>query len=116
MPNAKRNWVRQGDLCFIPRVEGEQSLEVQGWQKTSLRKNGVIREGEATGHHHKLADPIMGEVYRPDWGMPIVVTGKQCATVVHNEHGPVTLEANTVYDVHVAREWDITSGARYVAD
>jgi hypothetical protein len=105
---------RQGDLLFIPRTENDD--QTSGRYSSSLRKNGVIREGEATGHHHKLAEPCMGEVYRPDWGKPIVVTGAQGATVVHNEHGPITLEPNTVYDVHVAREWDITSGVRYVAD
>jgi hypothetical protein len=108
---VKGSCPRQGDLLFIPRER-----EVSSWEKSKLQKNGVIREGEATGHHHKLADPCMGQVYRPDFGLPIVVTGEKCATVVHNEHGPVTLEANTAYDVHVAREWDITSGARYVAD
>jgi hypothetical protein len=45
-----------------------------------------------------------------------VVTGDRPCTVVHDEHGPVTLEPKTTYDVHVAREWDITGGARYVAD
>jgi len=104
---------RQGDLLFIPRDTNE---DVTSWQRGYLKKNGVIREGEATGHHHKLAEPCMGEVFRPDFGQPIVVTGTQGATVVHNEHGPITLEPNTTYDVHVAREWDITSGTRYVAD
>ncbi len=109
-----RDCPRQGDLLFIPRPKDKG--EVVGWQKQSLKKNGIIREGEATGHHHKLAEPTMGEVYRPDWGKPIVVVGGQGATVVHNEHGPITLQPDTTYDVHVAREWDIHSGARYVAD
>jgi hypothetical protein len=102
---------------FVPRDPEKQSVDVSEYDRKSyLRKNGVIREGEATGHHHKLADPMMGEVFRPDWGKPIVVVGGQCATVVHDEHGPNELLANTTYDVHVAREWDITSGTRYVTD
>lgn len=110
-----RDLIRQGDLLFVPR-DSDKKTDVASWAKDSLRKDGIIREGEATGHHHRLAEPCMGEVYRPTWGQPIVIVGGQCATVVHDEHGPVTLEANTTYDVHVAREWDITSGARYVAD
>lgn len=109
----KKDLCRQGDLLFVPR---DKDSTVSSWQKEKKNKNGVIREGEATGHHHMLADPLMGEVFRPDWGQPIVIVGGRCATVVHEEHGPVTLMADTEYDVHVAREWDITSGARYVAD
>lgn len=109
-----KDLIRQGDLLFVPRSPDKS--KVAGWAQDSLKKDGIIREGEATGHHHKLAEPCMGQVYRPQWGQPIVVVGDRCATVVHDEHGPVVLEANTAYDVHVAREWDITTGVRYVAD
>jgi uncharacterized protein involved in type VI secretion and phage assembly len=102
---------RQGDLFFEP-----VDLILSEWEREKKNKNGIIREGEATGHHHRLADPSMAEVFRPDWGVPIVVTGAQGATVVHDEHAPITLEPNTTYRVKVAREWDITSGTRYVAD
>lgn len=98
---------------FIPR---ENNKEVDDWQKSNLNKKGIIREGEATGHHHRLEDPTMATVYRPDWGMPIVVTGDKPVTVVHPEHGPVVLEPKTTYDVNVAREFDITGEVRYVAD
>lgn len=84
----------------------------------SFRKNGIIREGEATGHHHRIADLESANVFMPQDGRPIVVVNRLGATVVHPEHGPVTLEPDTTYDVHLAREHDLTNPnqMRYVVD
>jgi hypothetical protein len=109
--NIPQDCIRQGDLLFVPVTHDRWT-----WYKDNKRKDGIIREGEATGHHHRLADPLSAEVFRPQWGQPMVVVGGQGATVVHEEHGPVNLLPNTTYEVNVAREWDIMEGERAVMD
>jgi hypothetical protein len=110
---TKHDCPRQGDLLFVPR----ENTDNNRWlQKSELRKNGIVQEGEATGHHHRLEDPSSALVYRPDWGQPTVVVGERGATFVHQEHGPTKLLPKVTYDVHRAREHDITGEVRYVVD
>lgn len=107
---------RQGDLLFVPRSKHRNV----NWDKKhpDFRKNGVIREGEATGHHHRIEDPATADVFIPHNGLPIVNVGGTGATVVHPEHKPIKLAPDTTYDVHLAREFDFTEPdhQRYVAD
>src|SRR5215472_12287971 len=110
MSNKKS--IRQGDLLFVPRDPDYCYNNIVA----KPQENGIIQRGEATGHHHKLADPDTAKVYRPDWGMPYVIVGPSSATVIHQEHGAVILEPDTTYGVHIAREYDITQGERQVVD
>ena len=107
---------RQGDLLFVPREKG--SITNLDQKHPAFRKNGIIREGEATGHHHEILDKTTADVFWPQDGRPVVVVGPLGATVKHPEHGPVKLMPETIYDVHLAREHDLTSPKhiRYVAD
>lgn len=114
----KLKCIRQGDLLFIPEA-------IPTWLKNNIdntrkrngfRKNGIIQEGEATGHHHRIDDLTKAEVFRPDIGNPIIVVGNEGVRVIHQEHGPITLEPNTTYRVHIAREWDLVEGERQVVD
>ncbi len=95
--------IRQGDLLFIPAKLPEN------WSKAELRerkrKGVVIAEGEATGHAHKLADPAAAEILDLGFGLYLTV-GEKGVSIVHEEHGPVTLEPKTTYEVHRAREYD----------
>jgi 5-keto 4-deoxyuronate isomerase len=103
---------RQGDLLFVPI-----SSPVDGLMRKDFRKNGVIREGEATGHHHRVEDLSTADVFLPQNGMPIVNVGGKGAVIVHPEHKPIRLEPNTIYAVHLAREHDPMSRSnRTVAD
>lgn len=105
--------IRQGDVLFVPVSEGNTVHTSQ----EDLRANGVIQEGEATGHHHKLAVLDDAEVFRPNWGDAVVRVGPNGVSIVHEEHGPVTLAPNTTYKVHIAREFDyLRSMMRYVRD
>lgn len=107
---------RQGDLLFVPRPSYRNYT---GDKKSpDFRKNGIIREGEATGHHHRIKDLTTANVFLPQDGRPIVVTGERGATVTHPEHGPIKLDPDTTYDVHFAREHDLTqpNQMRYVVD
>lgn len=104
--------VRQGDLLFIP-VENTREVN-----PTDKQPDGIIREGEATGHHHRLAILEDAEVFRPSsWGDTIVRVSDRGVSIVHEEHHTVTLAPNTTYKVHVAREFDyLRASNRFVAD
>jgi hypothetical protein len=114
--------VRQGDLLFVP-VRPKDKYQLREDENNGFRKDGVIQEGEATGHHHSI-DPTMGKVYRPAFGRPFVVTGDKPVNVLHGGstqaddrfHAPRRLEPNTTYDVHIAREDDGRGNARQVTD
>jgi len=106
--------IRQGDLLFVPLHEGKHILEHATAER--VRKNGVIAEGEATGHHHRvetLEDATVFQAYNDTY----VNVGANGVSIVHEEHGPVRLEPETVYKVNRAREFDyLADNARYVAD
>jgi hypothetical protein len=93
--------IRQGDVLFIP-VDAKACNTLPD----SKREDGIIQEGEATGHHHKLADLEAAEVFRPSWGSASVRVGPLGVSIVHEEHAPVILAPDTTYTVHIAREYD----------
>lgn len=107
---------RQGDLLFVPRPDHRAYTGTK--KDKTFKKNGVIREGEATGHHHRIEDLTTANVFLPQDGKPVVVVGKLGANVIHPEHGTVTLDPETTYDVHLAREHDLTAPEQFriVAD
>ena len=111
--------IRQGDVFFIP-VPAQEVSRVQLHDvsnKDGFRADGIIQEGEATGHHHKLAVLDAAEVFRPQWGDTLVRVGPNGVSIVHEEHGPVTLAPNTTYKVHIAREFDyLRAVARFSRD
>jgi hypothetical protein len=102
------NLIRQGDLLFIPQYSIDTNTDYLQRAKVA---DGVIREGEATGHHHRVEVLTDAEVFRPSWGDAIVKVSERGVSIVHEEHGTVHLEANTTYTVHVAREFDYTARA-----
>ncbi len=106
--------IRQGDLLFVPQTEvGEHVLE---YAKTAARKSGVIAEGEATGHHHRVEtveDAVVFQAYNDVY----VKVGPNGVSIVHEEHGPVKLDPATIYKVNRAREFDyLAANTRFVAD
>lgn len=105
--------IRQGDLLFVPVSTAPNAH----WSEDARREDGVIREGEATGHHHRLAVLEDAEVFRPSWGTPLVKVGPNGVSIIHEEHHTVTLQPNTTYAVHVAREFDyLRAATRYTRD
>lgn len=103
--------IRQGDVLFIPVGDGRNGAYGE------KRADGVIQEGEATGHHHKLAVLDDAEVFRPSWGDSIVRVGPNGVSIVHEEHATVNLAPDTTYKVHIAREFDyLRETMRYVRD
>ncbi|RYD72011.1 MAG: hypothetical protein EOP84_23900 [Verrucomicrobiaceae bacterium] len=73
----------------------------------------VLAQGEATGHAHRLAKTEAGEVFTVDGQMFIDVI-EESATIVHEEHGPITLPRGC-YEVRIQREYT-PQGIRRVYD
>ena len=72
---------RQGDLLFI-RQDARPDVDL------TARQGDVIVMGEATGHAHRLRE---GNILQtPDGTLYLDVT--QTTQVVHEEHGPITLD------------------------
>lgn len=86
---------RQGDV-FILEVP---NLPSEG---RSLQRP-VLAEGEVTGHAHRLSDPASGQVFRVNRELFLEVL-TETATVVHEEHGPVTLPRGS-YAIRIQREY-----------
>ncbi len=110
-----KNLVRQGDVLFVPDVMPEQEHHPL-LAKLEAKADGMIAKGEATGHHHRIATLEDAEVFETGSGM-FVRVGSNGVSIVHEEHAPVTLEPNTTYKVHRAREHDyLTAMTRVVRD
>ena len=105
-------YIRQGDLLFIPT-----ETVPEGAKK---RKSGILAEGEATGHAHRIATLEAAQVWAvDDWrGEEVYVrVTEDGVSVVHEEHGPVELAPGMTYHVHRAREFDyLAQHARTVLD
>jgi mRNA-degrading endonuclease RelE of RelBE toxin-antitoxin system len=117
------NQARQGDV-LLDRVP---DAEVEGTEVPS----GVVREGEQTGHHHRirkrqlqvleerpaLVDPKdEPKVIRKKNGDLVVKIGKIGAVLDHQEHGKIRLKPGT-YRVVPQREWDpLSEQARRTRD
>lgn len=116
----KQNVIRQGDLAFIPmepsNAEWVKRRYKEDPKQYGFRENGIIQEGEATGHHHKIKNPALARLFRPQYQNATIITGRQPVEVEHDvanndpeyiaqqKHGDVTLDPDTVYEVKVARE------------
>ncbi len=72
---------RQGDLLFL-RQDTRPAVAL------TARQSNVIVAGEATGHAHRLQAGTVLET--PDGALYLDVT--QTTQVVHEEHGPITLD------------------------
>ncbi len=63
----------------------------------------ILAKGELTGHAHRIEDRGVAELFRQQGTLFLRVTG-ECATVTHEEHGPISLEQGT-YRVWIQREY-----------
>ena len=86
---------RQGDVFIAP---------VRSIPKGAKpRPGGVLVEGELTGHSHRVADLRTAAVLESGGGLFLRVLA-DTATVVHQEHGPITLPRGA-YRVWGQREY-----------
>ena len=86
---------RQGDV-FIIAVSNLPHLG-------RVVRRPVLAEGEVTGHTHALADPGAGHVFTVRGELYLEVLAAT-ATIVHEEHAPVTLPRGG-YVVRIQREY-----------
>lgn len=66
-------------------------------------KHLILAEGEVTGHSHRIRETEAAVLYRSGSELFLEVS-KPPATVVHEEHGPIELDAG-VYRVWRQREY-----------
>jgi len=73
---------RQGDLFIQP---------VPALPRTKdLLRHGVLLEGEATGHSHRIENLDTAEVFQDRDNLYVRVVADS-ARIIHQEHGPITL-------------------------
>ncbi len=96
---------RQGDVFIAPVPSIPKGAK--------LRPNGVLVEGELTGHSHRVADLRTAEVLQDGDHLFLHVLA-DAAAIVHQEHGPIALPRGT-YRVWGQREYS-PRGIRNVAD
>ena len=102
-------FARQGDVglvtCAIP----------EGAKKVSLRPLAL---GESTGHSHQVAlsDREGVEMYELQGASFLRVTAEGSISIVHEEHGTVTLPSGWEGEFRIAREYDEEEDFRSVVD
>ena len=98
-PDRSKPFWRQGDIYFV-RLDEESRTE------GTPVKSGVIAKGETTGHSHRLAPSSMSEgaVLSLIAGA-MFLQAPRGATIVHDEHGPLSLPAGRYAVVH-QQEYD----------
>ena len=67
------------------------------------RVTPILVRGEITGHSHRLAEPDTAELWERHGALSINVVA-EAATVIHEEHRPITLPRGT-YKVWQQREY-----------
>jgi hypothetical protein len=94
-PSPKPALWRQGDV-FVTAVANLPSTG-------RVARRPVLAEGEITGHAHRLQEPASGQVFSvgPDLYLEVLA---ETATLVHEEHGPVTLPRGG-YAIRIQREY-----------
>lgn len=103
-----RTQFRQGDLLFIRQGARPDDDTLQP------RAGAVLVEGETTGHAHRLAAPTRGAILTgPDGALYVDIT--HTTQVVHEEHGPITLDPG-LWLVVRQREYVAPDISRVVAD
>lgn len=91
---APQTW-RQGDVYIIATSDLPKDLKP---------RPPVLAEGEVTGHAHRLQAGSKAQVLGDGaGGMFLHVDGDE-ATIVHEEHGPVTVPRGS-YLVRIQREY-----------
>ena len=93
---------RQGDILFISVADAEPLMG-----GSSPRADNVLAQGEATGHSHRLVGSAgWWPEMRTRANGEILVRGGEGMRVVHEEHGDITLPADTWILVRRQREYD----------
>lgn len=104
--NTTPYMVRHGDL-LIREVERIP-------EKAKRVKHGILAEGEATGHAHRV-DTKQAKLFERD-GKLYLRTGAEGAALTHEEHARIDLPADCCLEVIRQREYVAEDIVRQVAD
>ncbi len=100
---------RQGDILL-------KELPGKPRGKKVVRTNGVLAEGEVTGHLHQVEDTTKAEVYEIEG--KLFLSTKSGIRIIHDEHDPLVLPARKTFEVVRQREHTGVGRerSRYVSD
>lgn len=104
--------IRQGDI-LKRKVESFNSAGHR------VSNNNVLAEGEISGHKHLLKGntaKLMMLSQQEGQIIGHIDTGSDQATVWHDEHNEVPLDADSKYEIRRQREFKPKEGARNVQD
>ena len=99
----------------------EQQGDVNIWEVTEIpseakaRKSNVVRDGEATGHSHRVQGDV--QLLECEDGRIFANVGEGGGSLTHEEHGPISFEPNKTYEFGPTYEYDhFMEEAREVID
>ena len=81
--------------------------------RAKASESAILVHGELTGHSHRILERSAAELWELDGSLYLKVIADK-ATVVHQEHGPITLPRGS-YRVWIQREYTPAT-IRRVAD
>lgn len=100
---------RQGDVLLV------EVAKADGSEVSRERGNIVLAHGEVTGHAHEIAAPGATLTRTPDGKRYLAVLAEAGVSLVHQEHGMLTIEPG-VYEVRRQREWTAEDEVAQVVD
>jgi hypothetical protein len=111
MPNKKQSVnkipiYRHGDISFVPIPVLPSGL---------TPKNGIIAEGEISGHLHAFADTTQVSCFIDTVTQQQFVQVIEPSVIDHPEHGPLEIPVGT-YTVRRSRELDLVGTVRQTMD
>ncbi len=111
---------RQGEILIF-KLPKRTANRLLGLRSLMRKPDGVIREGEKTGHEHKVEGDGQLSMF-PNHAEPesppeegVIEVGKEGATVTHPEHKDIKLEPGT-YAVKTQKEAKGNHGSSSVKD
>lgn len=125
--------LRQGDVILIERPD----VNPKDLKECQHKEGLILAYGEVTGHKHMIQGMARflcpsflpaenletfantGELpkdLRTDKQPPLYLAVDNDTQLLHEEHAPIEVKGDKVYEVRRQREYDITEGYRRVAD
>lgn len=95
--------IRQGDVVLIPTDIPKETHVVHREARFGKGQGIIVASGEATGHHHRVRDRS-ARLHTKD-GVSYLRVGKNGASLTHEEHDPLKLEAGD-YRIGTQREYE----------
>lgn len=102
----------QGDLC-VTETNNDQDYHFAR-EDNNIITDGVVAHGES-GHFHRIKDTTAVKIVTIMTGLVLVKVLRE-TELIHEEHGPVPLEAGKTYEIQRQREVDLVGDVHLVRD